>query len=431
MTQITIVASGSRGDVQPYVALGTGLKDAGYAVRLLASENFETLATEAGLDFSSTGISIEAITQSDEWRSVLETGNFIAILGKMQSEMKRHAADSARLMPSLIQGSDLIVTGMSVLGLHSLADLYQIPMVRAYVFPFTPTAEFATPLVPKLPFKALNRLSFHLTHQMFWQTSKAIDSEIRKFKGLPKGSFWGPFAEIERRHTPLLYGYSPHVLPRPHDWAAHHQVTGYWFLDAPADWNPPADLMNFLAKGSPPVYIGFGSMGSRDPQAAGQIALEALARSGQRGVLAAGWGGIQAQAVPDSVYVMSSLPHSWLFPQMAAVVHHGGAGTTAAGLRAGIPSIIVPFMGDQPFWGERVRALGVGPAPIPRRQLTAAKLAQAITLAISNQAMRRQASQLGERIRAEDGIGQAVRLIEQHLPHRSVKPAAVLEGASV
>jgi sterol 3beta-glucosyltransferase len=428
MTQITIVASGSRGDVQPYVALGKGLKDAGYAVWLLASENFESLATEAGLEFASTGVSIEQITQSDEWRAVLESGNFIAILGKMQSEMKRHAASSARLMPPLLQGSDLIVAGMAALGLHGITDLYKIPVIRAYVFPFTPTSEFATPLVPKLPVDALNRLSWHVTHQMFWQNSKAVDTELRKLVGLPKGSFWGPFAEMERRRTPMLYGYSRHVLPRPHDWAAHHQVTGYWFLDAADDWTPPADLVDFLEAGAPPVYIGFGSMGSRNPREAGQIALEALARSGQRGVLAAGWGGLQAKDVPDTVHVISSLPHSWLFPHMAAVVHHGGAGTTAAGLRAGVPSIIVPFMGDQPFWGERVRALGVGTTSIPRKQLTADKLAGAITAAVADREMRQRASALGERIREEDGIGQAVRFIEQYMPRRVVKPVAVLEG---
>lgn len=423
MTQIAIVASGTRGDVQPYVALGKGLKDAGYTVRLLASENFAPLATDAGLDFASTGISIEEITQSDEWRAVTESGNFITILGKMQSEMKRYAADNARLLLPLLQGSDLIVAGMAGLGLHAIADRYKIPVIQAFVFPFTPTAEFSTPLVPKLPLGGVfNRLSFHLTHQMFWQSSKAVDTELRQIAGLPKGSFWGPFAEQHQRRTLTLYGYSRHVLPRPHDWAAHHHVTGYWFLDEPDGWTPPADLVSFLNAGAPPVYIGFGSMGSRNPQEAGQIALEALTRTGQRGVLAAGWGGLQAADVPDTVHLVSSLPHSWLYPRMGAVVHHGGAGTTAAGLRAGVPSIIVPFMGDQPFWGERVRALGVGTAPIPRKQLTADRLAQAITTAVSDREMRQRASALGEQIRDEDGIGQAVRLIEQVTPHHIVTP---------
>lgn len=432
MTRITIVASGSRGDVQPYVALGKGLKDAGYEVRLLASENFETLTTEAGLAFASTGVSIEEITQTDEWRAVIEGGNFIAILGKMQSEMKRHAATSARLLPPLLEGSDVIVGGMASLSLHGIAKQYQIPIIRAFVFPFTPTAAFATPLVPKLPLGGiLNRWSFHLTHQMFWQSSKAVDAELRQIVGLPKGSFWGPFSEQERERTIALYGYSRHVLPRPHDWGAHHHVTGYWFLDAPDSWTPPTDLVNFLNRGAPPVYIGFGSMGSRNPREAGEIALKALALSGQRGVLAAGWGGLQATDLPDTVHLISSLPHSWLFAQMAAVVHHGGAGTAAAGLRAGVPSIIVPFMGDQPFWGERLRSLGVGTAPIPRKRLTAEKLAQAIMTAVSDQEMRRRTSVLGEHIRAENGIGQAVRLIEQQIPRRNINPMVTSEGVQV
>ncbi|MCU0500062.1 MAG: glycosyltransferase [Anaerolineae bacterium] len=432
MTQITIVASGSRGDVQPYVALGKGLLAAGYRVRLLASENFASLATEAGLAFASTGLSIEAITQSEEWRTVLESGNFIAILKKMQSEMKRHAADATRLLPDLLRESDLIVAGMSVLGIHGLATHYRIPMVRAYVFPFTPTRLFPTPLVPKLALGGVfNRWSYQITHQLFWQNSKAVSTELRKLLHLPKGSFWGPFTELERTQTLMLYGYSRHVLPRPNDWPDHHQVTGYWFLDEPEGWSPPGDLVEFLNQGAPPVYIGFGSMGSRNPQEAGELALAALARSGQRGVLAAGWGGLRPTDVPETVHLIGSLPHSWLFPRMAAVVHHGGAGTTAAGLRAGLPSIIVPFMGDQAFWGERVRALGVGTMPIPRKQLTADRLAQAITTAVTHAEMRQKAAALGALIRDEDGISAFVQQIKQRFPlsHKPVTlNAPVQEG---
>jgi UDP:flavonoid glycosyltransferase YjiC (YdhE family) len=219
----------------------------------------------------------------------------------------------------------------------------------------------------------------------------------------------------------VLYGYSRHVLPRPDDWDDLNQVTGYWFLPSEAGWTPPADLVDFLSAGEPPVYIGFGSMGNRDPEATTRLTLEALTRSGRRGVLASGWGGMHAQDLPDTVYMLKSAPHSWLFPQMAAVVHHGGAGTTAAGLSAGIPSIIVPFFGDQPFWGGRVAMLGVGTAPIPRRRLTADKLAAAITQATADRAMQQRAAALGQRIRDEDGIGQAVALIGQRMgsPRRS------------
>ena len=421
MITISIVASGSRGDVQPYIALGQGLKVAGYNIRLLASENFEPLAREAGLDFRSTGESIEAIIQSDEWRKTTESGNFLTILAKMRSELKGRAAGIAQQLPTLLEGSDVILTGMGGIGgTFSIAEMLKIPVIQAFVVPFAPTSEYPAPLVPKLPFgHALNRLSFQVVRQMMWQSSKVGDAATRQVLGLPKGSFWGPYAALNRRQVPALFGYSRYVLPSPHDWPEYYQVTGYWFLDEPQEWTPPSDLVEFLNAGQPPVYIGFGSMVNRNPEEAGAMALEALKQSGQRGVLASGWGGLKPSDLPNTVHLITSIPHSWLFPRMAAVVHHGGAGTTAAGLRAGVPSILVPFMGDQPFWGQRVADLSVGTRPIPRKKLTSQGLADAITEAVSNTAMRQQASDLGQKIRAEDGIANAVEFVNrftQQLP---------------
>jgi sterol 3beta-glucosyltransferase len=412
---ITIVTSGSRGDVQPYVALGRGLKRAGYGVRLLASADFGALATGAGLAFASTGPNIEQALQSEEWRRTLEQGNFVVLLRKMQAEMKRLAAPMVERLPDLLRGSDLILTGMAgMAGVFAAAEYFDIPLIQAYVVPFSPTAAFPSPVTPNLPLGGpVNRLSFHLMRQMFWQNSKAVDVTLRQELGMRRGSWFGPFRWLDRRRVPVLYGYSRHVLPRPADWDGRYHVTGYWFLDEPAGWTPPDDLVTFLQAGSPPVYIGFGSMAQRNPAEAGRLALAALERSGQRGVLAAGWGGLRASDVPGTVHLISSMPHSWLFPRMAAVVHHGGAGTTAAGLRAGVPSIIVPFGVDQPFWGRRVAQLGVGPAPIPRKQLTAERLAAAITQAVSDDAMRRSAAVLGQNIAQEDGIASAVAFVDR------------------
>jgi sterol 3beta-glucosyltransferase len=412
--KVAIVTSGSRGDVQPYVALGKGLQAAGYDVRLLGSEDFEALVTTVGLEFQSLGPNVQALTESEEWRQTLERGSFLTILRKMRAEMKGVAAQMAPRLPELLRGNDLIVAGMSGIGgVSAAAEQFAIPVVQAYVFPFTPTAAFSSPLFSRLPpVGLLNRVSFHLTHQLFWQNSKALDIAVRAVLEMEAESFWGPFRRREQQHAPVLYGYSPAFLPRPEDWGARYHVTGYWFMDGPPGWEPPADLLAFLEAGSPPVYVGFGSMRNRDPQAAGRIALEALARSGQRGVLAAGWGGINPGELPETVHAIGSIPHSWLFPRMAAVVHHGGAGTTAAGLRAGVPSVVVPFMGDQPFWGKRVAELGVGPAPIPRKKLTAELLAVAIRESVSNPEMRRRAAALGETIRGEDGVGAAVALID-------------------
>ncbi len=415
MTTITVVASGSRGDVQPYLALAQGLQRAGYTVRLVSSDDFATLAAEAGLEFGSLGFGAEERLQSDEWRRRIEGGNFLKILRGMQSEMKGAAADMAHRLPPLLAGTDLIITGVGGMsGIFSFAAQHGIPLIQAYVFPFTPTTEFPAPIMTQLPLgKVLNPLSFRALHQMFWQMSKAGDAAVRREIGLGKPPFWGPFRALDRSSTPVLYGYSTHVLPRPRDWSERYNVTGYWFLDEAAGWQPPADLVDFLNAGDPPVYIGFGSMGSRKPEEAGQIALEALRRSGQRGVLASGWGGLQPGNLPASVHLITALPHSWLFPRMAAVVHHGGAGTTAAGFRAGVPSILVPFGLDQPFWGSRAVALGVGTRPIPRKQLTGERLGAAITEAVTNPTLRRQAADLGQKIRAEDGIAQAVAVIDR------------------
>lgn len=235
--------------------------------------------------------------------------------------------------------------------------------------------------------------------------------------GLPPVAHWdGPLALLRQQSALALNGFSPHVVPRPPDWEPHVYVTGYWFLDAHADWQPPAKLEDFLQSGPPPVYVGFGSMSHGNPRAATQTVLQALRRAGQRGILLSGWGGLEESELPGSICLVDSVPHSWLFPRVAAVVHHGGAGTTAAGLRAGRPSVIVPFLSlDQSFWGWRVAGLGAGPAPVAARHLTADKLAEAITAAISDPQIGRAANELGMKIRAEDGVAQAIAILCDHV----------------
>jgi sterol 3beta-glucosyltransferase len=419
--RIAILASGSRGDIQPYVALGVGLQEAGHEIRLVTHRDFEALVQSHGLAFWPVAGNVQAIAQSTEMRDRIDSGNFLALLAQMAREAERGAVGLAERGLAACRGMDLILAGLGgvFVGL-ALAEKLGLPLVQAYYTPFTPTRAYPSFLLAGLPSwfgGSLNRLSHHLARQIMWQSFRSADRLARqRVLGLPPAPFWGPYHADPIRHMPILYGFSPSVLTPPLDWGDSIHVTGYWFLEETADWTPPPALVEFLQAGPPPVYVGFGSMSQRKPEETAQLVLQALAQTDQRAILLSGWSGLQEIEVPDSVFVIDSVPHAWLFPRAAAVVHHGGAGTTAAGLRAGVPSVIVPFFGDQPFWGQRVAQLGVGPAPIPRRELTVERLAQAIHEAVTDPAMRQRAAHLGSNIRAEDGIARAVAVI-QHIPH--------------
>jgi UDP:flavonoid glycosyltransferase YjiC (YdhE family) len=416
---IAIIATGSRGDVEPYVALGKGLAKAGLGVRLVTHEDFRGLVGAHGLEFWPVEVGVQAVAQSEAMRERLAEGNFFAVMALMAKEAKRGAVSLARASLEACREADLVVAGIG--GLFTgcaVAEKLRLPFLQAHYIPFSPTSAYPSFIVsrtlPGLFGGALNRLSFHLARQTMWQGFRAADGLARRdVLDLPPAPFWGPFNSACTRGYPVLYGFSAAVVPPAPDWGANTHVTGYWFLDPEEDWSPPPALASFLEAGPPPVYVGFGSMSSRKPEETADLVLSALARTGQRGVVLSGWGGMQKTGLPSSVFMVDSVPFAWLFPRMAAVVHHGGAGTTAAGLRAGVPSVVIPFFADQPFWGRRVAALGVGPAPIPRQKLSAPGLANAITRAVSDSTMRGRAAELGVRIRAEDGVAAAVTVVRR------------------
>jgi sterol 3beta-glucosyltransferase len=413
--KIAIVALGSRGDVQPYVALGKALKSAGHTVKLVTHENFETLVTSHGLLFFAMPGNVQTVMESPELRALLEKGNFLAINAYTSKLVKTISIDWAKAGLVACQGMDLLIGGVG--GgtiMRALAEKLQIPILEAHVFPYTPTKAFPAVLFPPALTKLgglVNWLSHHVMRQIMWQSFRKADRLVRsQVLNLPPAPFFGPKKDAKLTPFPTLYGFSPSVIEKPADWK-NTEVTGAWFLEAEADWTPPAGLVSFLAQGPAPVYIGFGSMGSRNPEATADLVLQAIAQTGQRAILQSGWGGLASENLPENVFIVNSVPHTWLFPQMAAIVHHGGAGTTAASLRAGVPSIVVPFFGDQPFWGQRVADLGVGPAPIPRKKLTVGRLAQAIQTAMDDPGMRRRSAQLGAKIQAEDGLARVVETI--------------------
>jgi sterol 3beta-glucosyltransferase len=416
--RITIIAPGSRGDIQPYIALGAGLKRSGHIVRIVTNKDFTTLVQSYGLEIFPIDVDVQAALQSSETSAAIEGGGLLASFKKLSEISKRGARLLVEAGLEASKGADVILSGFGgILIGASLAEKLGLPFVQAYNVPLTPTAAFPGVLFPNLsgwPQSVTHRLSHWLTRQVFWQAARMAGNGTRTgVLGLPSSPLLGMFDTDLFRRGPLLYGFSPALIPKPADWDEQVHVTGFWFTDEPNDWSPPSELVEFLERGPTPVYIGFGSMSSEQPEHLSRLVLDTLERHKRRAIISSGWAGLSATSVPDHVHVIGSTPHSWLFPQVAAVVHHGGAGTTAAGIRAGVPSVIVPFHGDQPFWGHLVETTGIGPKPIPRKSLTSERLANAIEEALQNEDIKRRAAQMGERVRNENGVGAAVVILEQ------------------
>jgi sterol 3beta-glucosyltransferase len=411
---ITIITVGSRGDVQPYLALALRLQAKGYPVKLAAPTNFETFITQRGVLYAPLRADYYQLMDSPEGRA-LKSGNPIQVIQKMSTvvfPLMRRLMDDAWVAA---QGADAIIYHPKILVGPHLAEALKIPVMAAIAVPIlTPTTAFpAVGVLNRDMGGFLNKLSYRAIDA----ATSGFGGSIREWRtqtaGISPHSTRVRGNMLDGQPVPVLYFYSPAVVPVPHDWSKTAHVTGYWWLDRDADWTPPRALQDFLNAGEPPVYIGFGSMVSRNTERLTQAVIEGVRQSGVRAVLASGWGGLKSQNVPPEVHLLEDAPHDWLFPRMSAVVHHGGAGTTGAGLRAGKPTLVLPFLADQPFWGKRIHTLGVGPEPIPAEKLTANQLAAALRTVTTDATMQRQAKDLGERIRAEDGLGNAVQIIRQ------------------
>ena len=416
---ITIIAVGSHGDVQPCVALGLGLKRTGHQVRIAAHGVFSDFVESFDLDFASVEGNPRELMDQQQGQMWLQSGDnpldFIRGLKRLTTRdvIKKGQAD----ILSACRGTDAVIYSMFGAAGYHVAEKMGVPSMFALLQPFSRTREF--PAIT-LPGRSLGGRGNWLTHligeQLIWQLVRApYNAWRREVLGLKPLPFRGPFDLLYQKRHLYLYGFSHHVVPRPRDWPDRHVASGYWFLDSPVEWSPPPGLVDFLSHDPKPIYIGFGSMSGRIAQRLTAKVIEAVSLSRQRAVLLGGWASLHEGDLPASIYAIESAPHDWLFPRMAAVVHHGGAGTTAAGLRAGIPSVVIPFFADQPYWGWRIHALGVGPKPIMQKKVTAQNLANAITQAVTDKDMQRRADLLGEKIRAEDGVARAVEIVTNYI----------------
>ncbi|MQS36147.1 glycosyltransferase [Streptomyces katsurahamanus] len=389
--RILITTAGSRGDVAPFTGLGRRLLDAGHQVTVAAHPAFAALVGGCGLGYRPVPGDPQGLIRA--WSRAASPEEARALTRAYVDGLADGVAEA------VAGGSDLVLTAFGPAPLSQAAgEAFGVPVIGTYLAPAFATGQFPLPgardadgLGPEGNLAA-GRAVLRRAEGLF---AGAV-TRLRTRLGLPADAPSAP-ADIQ----PVFHGFSPLVVPRPDDWPSRAEVAGYWWPPRPDRWQPPAELVDFLQAGPPPVFIGFGSMAPGQGERLSKLVAAAVERAGVRAVVQAGWA--ELSGCGADVLPIGDLPHDWLFPRTAAVVHHAGAGTTAAGLRAGVPAVPVPVMADQPFWASRLYQLGVAPRPLPFQDLTAEALGSAITSCLSEPAHRRRAAELAQRIAAEDG----------------------------
>lgn len=406
---------GSRGDIQPFCAIALGLMKKGHNVSLAGSYNFDRFAERFNVPFSPISGNYQELMSSPTGLDLLE-GNRVKLIE--DDLLWQQMLDAWKAC----KGSELIVFSPITLWGYHIAEALKVPGIFATLVPTTQTRAFPflqfTQRTDKRISELRNLLSYRLISLFIWRRyGKTVNRFRQEVLNLPK--IRSPFGHSYRYSfglpMPVINCYSPAVVPPPPDWGDSIHQAGYCFLDVANSFDPPSDLQTFLSEDPKPFYVGFGSMIPRYPQRLAQTVISALAETGQRAVLCSGWGEVNETELPDSIYLLKEVPHDWIFPQVVGAVHHGGGGTTAATLRAGIPSIVVPFFADQPIWGKRLEQLGVSPATLPQTELTSDRLANSILSILEDDSFSKKAQQLQAQIKEENGVDSVVSIVESYL----------------
>ena len=418
--RVLILTFGTRGDVEPFVALARRLINRGHEAAVAAPRRFRSLVEAEGVVFGE--LDDGPLERMDVAAAVgdVATGGMaakIALARRLPQMFEQVLADAWRVASEGVgAGAHLVVHNGQVLAGPHIAEKLDIPSVLGLPLPmYVPTRAFPWPAMelPTLP-KALNRATYLGMKGTVLTFGKTIDRWRAESLGLPRRNRrHDPLVDHHGRPVPVLHAVSPQVLPRPDDWPITSVMTGYWQLPGRADAALPEKLDKFLGAGEPPVYIGFGSMAGADSRALTRQVIDAVERTGIRAVLARGWGGLDIDRGDDRIFVVDAVPHDLLFPRVSAVVHHGGAGTTAAAVRAGRPQVVCPFVADQPFWATRMHSLGVAASPLHQRRLTGDRLAERLDSVLTDPAAMRTAHELGGKVQTEDGTLQAVIHLER------------------
>lgn len=411
--RILLVAMGSTGDVQPMVVLGKTLTARGHQVTIAAFSALKSLVQGTDIDFFTLTGDAEAFIGS-----IIKPGaSPITYLSRLETAMRGVIVPLLDDLLAACKGRDAIVTTFFGTTLYAIADAYHIPLFQSNYCHTDLTGDHCLPVMRQIPLgRGFNRATYRIAYHMIGMLEERYVRLWCKQNGIAARNMKkGPNYQLAGWTVPVLYAFSNHVVPRPPEWPKNIQAVGFYEDSHPA-FQPPEDLVAFLSAGPAPLYVGFGSMTSGDMDEAMGTLLTALEKTGHRAIVSEGWGHLSGRALPDTVHLLGSfVPHAWLFERVSAVVHHGGAGTTAAGLRAGKPSLAVPFGSDQYFWGERIHALGCGPKMLVRSSMTPARLASRLTDLTSTPSYADNALRLSRHLRQEDGRKTAADLIEDRV----------------